>query len=70
MASDTIDHRVGLSDMVGPGQRVEKGDPLALLHAADLASADRAAQCLDTMIVLGDVPAAPASVLVSASVRP
>ncbi|MBM7044209.1 MULTISPECIES: thymidine phosphorylase [Rhizobium] len=40
---DKIDHRVGFSDILPLGTRVNKGDRIATVHAADEASADRAA---------------------------
>ncbi len=53
-ASDTIDHRVGLSEVVGLGARVEAGDRLVLVHAADEAGAETAASQLTRMIGIGD----------------
>lgn len=41
-ASDEIDHSVGISRIVPLGTRVEKGDPLAIVHARDEASAQSA----------------------------
>ncbi|MNE74171.1 Thymidine phosphorylase [compost metagenome] len=35
VATDTIDHRVGLSGILPLGSRVETGDEIALVHAAD-----------------------------------
>jgi len=43
---DRIDPRVGLSDVVALGTRVERGDPIATIHAADEASAQAAAQAV------------------------
>lgn len=37
---DGIDHRVGFTDLKPLGTRLEKGEPLAVIHAADEASAD------------------------------
>jgi len=44
--SDRIDPRVGFSDVVSLGTRVERGDPMATIHAADEASAQAAAQAV------------------------
>ncbi len=44
--SDRIDHRVGLSDLHAIGTRVEAGEALAVIHAADEASAELAAKRL------------------------
>lgn len=43
-ASDTIDYSVGLSEMAALGQRVDQQTPLAVVHAADEASWQLAAQ--------------------------
>jgi len=32
-ASDTIDHTVGFTDVLGLGEKVDKGQPLAIVHA-------------------------------------
>ncbi len=40
---DRIDHRVGLSEVAGIGERVDAGRSICLLHAADAGSAERAA---------------------------
>jgi thymidine phosphorylase len=41
-ADDPIDPRVGLADVASPGQRVQRGEPLAWVHAASEADADAA----------------------------
>ncbi|MGG6893178.1 thymidine phosphorylase [Rhizobium sp. BR 315] len=40
---DKIDHRVGFSDILPLGTKVSKGDRIAVVHAADEASGERAA---------------------------
>ncbi len=45
-ASDTIDARVGISQFAQIGQAVQTGEVLALVHAADAASAEQARQTL------------------------
>jgi thymidine phosphorylase len=63
LASDTVDARVGFSHVVKLGQRVEHGQMLALVHAADESSA-QAAQCrLLPLIEIGDMPLKTAPVL-------
>ena len=44
--ADRIDHRVGISDILPLGTRVEKGDPIALVHASSADSADAAVAAL------------------------
>jgi len=60
-ASDAVDHRVGLSEVITLGRRIEVGDPLALVHAADEASAAAACAKLAGLIEIGEIapPAAP-----------
>ncbi len=59
-ASDSIDPAVGLSDVVGVGQAVAAGEPLALVHAADDAAADTAVAELRQAIRIADsAPPAP-----------
>jgi thymidine phosphorylase len=63
VASDGIDHRVGLSDLAGKGARVERGQPLCMIHAADEATFVRAAEIVKSAYVLGEAPVAAASIL-------
>ncbi|MBY3243925.1 thymidine phosphorylase [Rhizobium laguerreae] len=44
--ADRIDHRVGFSELLPLGTRVNAGEPIALVHAADEAGAERAAAAL------------------------
>jgi len=64
LASDTVDPRVGFSDVVQIGQAVQAGEPLAMVHAADDASAERARQSLLTLIHIGEAAPVLAPVLV------
>ncbi|EJC82066.1 thymidine phosphorylase [Rhizobium leguminosarum bv. trifolii WSM2297] len=43
---DRIDHRVGFSELLPLGTRVSAGEPIAVVHAADEAAAERAAAAL------------------------
>lgn len=43
---DVIDPAVGLSQLAFPGERVDAGQPLALVHASDLLKAERAASAV------------------------
>lgn len=54
--SDRIDPSVGLTDVVGLGNRVEKGQPLCTLHAATQDSAQQAALAVQAAITIGDAP--------------
>ncbi|WP_417743561.1 thymidine phosphorylase [Salipiger sp.] len=52
--TDMIDPAVGLSDVVRLGERVERGAPLARVHAAREDQADAAARVVQAAITLGD----------------
>ncbi|WP_250458502.1 thymidine phosphorylase [Microbulbifer litoralis] len=53
-ASDPVDHRVGLSDIRAPGDSVNTDTPLAMIHAASEADAERAGERLRRAFRLGD----------------
>ena len=48
--ADPVDHRVGLTGMVGLGEEIGPARPIARIHAADAASADRAVDRLRTAV--------------------
>ena len=50
---DTIDHRVGLSGFCLVGEKLNKGDPLVTIHAADETAWLSAAEALSEAIVIG-----------------
>jgi thymidine phosphorylase len=50
---DRIDPAVGFDDLVPLGQVVSAADPLAVIHAADAASADAAAVLLQKAFEIG-----------------
>ena len=56
---DRIDPSVGLSDMVRIGQKVEKGQVLARVHAARVETAEAAVAQVRAAITLGDTAPAP-----------
>jgi thymidine phosphorylase len=56
---DPVDPAVGLSGVVRIGDRIEKGQPLAVIHAARPEQADRAMAAVRAAITLGDAPATP-----------
>jgi thymidine phosphorylase len=54
--TDPVDPAVGLTEVVRRGQRVERGDPLALVHARDEAAARRAVEAVRAATRIGDAP--------------
>jgi thymidine phosphorylase len=54
--TDRIDPAVGLTEVVRRGQSVERGDPLALVHARDEEAARRAAEAVRAAIRIGEAP--------------
>jgi thymidine phosphorylase len=62
-AEDRIDPAVGLSDLAGIGSRVERGSPLAMVHARSEADADRAARALRAAYRIGDTTPAPRALI-------
>jgi pyrimidine-nucleoside phosphorylase len=56
---DAIDPAVGFSLTAKPGMRVEAGEPIATVHAADAAAAERAAAALLAALDIGDGEANP-----------
>lgn len=63
-SGDAIDYRVGLTGIVGVGSRVEAGEPLAWIHAADEAGATFAAERLSHLVTLAEAPVAKRPVLI------
>jgi thymidine phosphorylase len=53
-ASDAVDLRVGFTQFVQLGQRVEVGDVLAMVHAADESTAQAVGQALVPLIQISD----------------
>ncbi|MEJ7138751.1 thymidine phosphorylase [Amphibiibacter pelophylacis] len=62
-ASDPVDGRVGFSQFVQVGQAVQAGEPLAVVHAADAASFERARADLLAALQWSDAPVASSPVL-------
>lgn len=54
--TDPVDPAVGLTGVVRRGAQVERGDPLALVHARDEAAARRAAEQVAAAIRIGEAP--------------
>jgi thymidine phosphorylase len=68
VASDRIDHRVGLSALLGKGDRVERSTPLCLVHAADEAGFAKAAAMVKSAYAVGEQPGQPSTVLARVTV--
>jgi thymidine phosphorylase len=61
---DVIDHRTGFSGILPLGTRVSRGEPIAFVHAADEASADRGAWHYASAVGIGDdIPEIPPVIL-------
>ena len=60
---DEIDHSVGLLVLKKRGDRVERGEPIAEVHARDDASAEEAGRRVRAAFVLGDEPPAASGVV-------
>ena len=67
--TDKVDPRVGLTDVVRIGTAVSPGDPLCVLHAADVDGAEAAAQKVQAAFTIGDGPVDPGP-LVRARIDP
>jgi len=55
---DRIDYSVGLADMLGVGDEVGPGRPLAIVHARDSAAAEQAAAAIQAAVEIADAPVA------------
>ncbi|MBB3952737.1 thymidine phosphorylase [Aureimonas jatrophae] len=62
-AEDPVDPAVGLTDLAAIGQRVERGDALALVHARDRASAEAAVAAVRAAYDVGEATAAGPAVI-------
>jgi thymidine phosphorylase len=62
--SDTINPAVGISDILPLGVRVEKGEPIAVVHAASSEDAERAIRRIEDCYGIADsVPEIAAPIL-------
>ncbi|OHZ03474.1 MULTISPECIES: thymidine phosphorylase [Salinicola] len=68
-AGDAIDHRVGLSHIAALGQRVEPGQPLLRIHAAERADAEAVTQRLRRAFTLSETDDVAIPPLVHATLR-
>jgi len=58
LVTDAVDPRVGLTALKACGDKVDAGEPLALVHAASAGKASRAATLVDNAYELGETPPA------------
>ncbi|MCO6187283.1 thymidine phosphorylase [Rhizobium sp. L1K21] len=64
-SDDVIDYRVGVSDILPLGSKVEKGEPIAMVHAADEAAAKAACETLLKSYRIGNGTYSPGNVIIS-----
>ena len=69
-AGDAVDPRVGLSGIASIGQRIQAGEPLATVHAADEPSAAAAGKRLLELIDVSDAESPAAPVLIDRLMAP
>ncbi|WP_026622435.1 thymidine phosphorylase [Ensifer sp. WSM1721] len=62
---DRIDHRVGLSHLLPLGTKVQKGEPIAFVHAADRSQAEAMRERIAGLYTIGDVAPDPRPVVIS-----
>ena len=60
---DLIDHRTGYTAILPRGRRVEKGEPLAFVHAADEGAAARGTADYLACVTIADQAPKPAPVI-------
>jgi thymidine phosphorylase len=64
-AEDTVDPRVGFTRVAGPGERVEAGQVLAMVHAASESDAENVCRLLEGAFAIADAPPEPSPILVA-----
>ncbi|APG82915.1 thymidine phosphorylase [Sinorhizobium americanum] len=62
---DRIDHRIGLAGLKPLGTKVERGEPIAFVHAADRQQAEAVRDGVAGLYVIADEPPAPRPVIIS-----
>jgi thymidine phosphorylase len=67
--SDAIDFAVGLTDLAGLGDRIEAGQPLAMVHARTQAAAEQAVREIQSAYQIADAAPA-ANPVIYRSIRP
>lgn len=63
VAADVIDHAVGLDQLLGKGAKVDRGQPLCIVHAQTNAAFETAAAIVREAYVIGDAGASGANVV-------
>ena len=63
-ASDSIDHSVGLSNVLGLGTKVDVGQPLAIVHAQNEDQANIAIQQIQNLFILSEIKAKSSPVII------
>jgi len=63
VAADSIDHRVGLTDLAGKGAKAGRDRPLAIVHAKDTASAQAAAAAVQAAYTVGKTAPEPGKLI-------
>ena len=64
-AEDSVDPRVGFTRVAAPGERVEAGDVLAMVHAARESDAEMVCELLEGAFAIADAPPESSSILVA-----
>jgi thymidine phosphorylase len=62
--ADAIDHAVGLSEVLGPGERVGADRPFAIVHARTEAGLEAAARAIEAAVSVVEEPPTPAPVII------
>jgi thymidine phosphorylase len=63
-ASDSIDHSVGLSHVLGLGTKVDAEQPLAIVHAQNEDQANIAIQQIQNSFILSEIKAKSSPVII------
>ena len=65
--ADAIDHAVGLSEVLGPGERVGTDRPFAIVHARTEAGLEAAVRAIEAAVsVVDEAPSTPPPVIIEA----
>ena len=64
-AEDSVDPRVGFTQVVAPGDRVEAGGTLAMIHAAKESDAELVSKFLENAFTIADEAPEPMPIVVA-----